>query len=124
MTLSYTTGLTLGSLLAYMLDACLGPSVSAKKICLKPRRPTIASVGNVTMNILTNAVSSTFPSIEKITRLPKVKSTAATLTTVLTTSMVLNSTNVLNNSLTNLTTTALPKILSNATATISNTILH
>lgn len=124
MTLSYTTGLTVGSLLAYMLDACLGPSVSAKKICPKPRRPIIAAAGNVTMNLFTNAISSTFPSVERITRLPKVKSTAATLTTLLTTSMVLNNTNILSNSLTNLTTTALPKIVENATATISNTILH
>ncbi|XP_033208424.1 equilibrative nucleoside transporter 4 [Belonocnema kinseyi] len=123
MTLSYTTGLTVGSVLAYMLDACLGPPIQAKQICPKPRK-TIASVGNVTLNILTNAVSSTFSSVEKITRLPKVKSTAATLTTVLTTSLALNSTNVLNNGVTNLTTTALPKILANATATISNTILH
>ena len=123
MTLSYTTGLTVGSLLAYMLDACLGPPIQAKQICPKPRK-TIASVGNVTLNILTNAVTSTFSSVEKITRLPKVKSTAATLTTVLSTSLALNSTNVLNNGITNLTTTALPKILANATATISNTILH
>lgn len=123
MTLSYTTGLTVGSVLAYMLDACLGPPIQAKQICPKPRK-TIASVGNVTLNILTNAVSSTFSSVEKITRLPKVKSTAATLTTILTTSLALNSTNVLNNGITNLTTTALPKILANATTTISNTIIH
>ena len=123
MTLSYTTGLTVGSLLAYMLDACLGPPIQAQQICPKPRRPTMSTVSNVTLNILTNSVSTTVSTVEKITKLPKVKSTAVTLTTILTTSLAFKSTNVLHSGITNLTT-ALPKVLTSINATITNTIHH
>ncbi|OXU25295.1 hypothetical protein TSAR_006457 [Trichomalopsis sarcophagae] len=87
MTLSYTTGLIFGSILAYMLDACLGPPVTAKQICPKPTiYPVVAitpmSISNVTMNLLTTA-ATTLASTTSSTPIPTTIPTTTTTTTTL-----------------------------------------
>jgi len=130
MTLSYTTGLTIGSLLAYMMDACLGPPVQVKDVCLKMAKvqadqtSTIA-FANVTASILTTAISSTLPIVEKTTAIPKSKTTDNVLATILMSTFLSNSTVSLlsDGGLLDVSTTALPKILANATSA-NNTILQ
>lgn len=122
MTLSYTTGLAIGSLLAYMLDACLGPVVQIKDICSNMSKSSPAAVGNITLGVLTNVAKAT---VETVTRIPKLETTTTALTTALTTSFVTNGTmSVLSAGILNATSTALPKIVANASSTISNTILQ
>ncbi|XP_058792732.1 equilibrative nucleoside transporter 4 [Phymastichus coffea] len=63
MTLSYTTGLTFGSILAYMLDALLGAPLTAKQICPKPDisaaiNVSPMSVSNVTLNLLSTTATT------------------------------------------------------------------
>ncbi|XP_012270453.1 equilibrative nucleoside transporter 4 [Orussus abietinus] len=125
MTLSYTTGLTLGSLMAYILDACLGPPVQTKVICPKPR-PMVNVPINATVNILANVVTTTMPSIERVTKMSKVKTTTAALTTLLTTSFMSNGTiGLLNASnVVNATAIAFPKVIGDVTTTIGNAILQ
>ncbi|XP_029660485.1 equilibrative nucleoside transporter 4 [Formica exsecta] len=127
MTLSYITGLTIGSLLAYMMDACLGPPVQVKDVCSKLVKTQTSSTmfSNVTASILTTAISSTLP-VEKTTIIPKPKTTVNVLTTILMSTLLPNSTvSLLNDegSL-NASTTVLPKILANVTTSASNAILQ
>ncbi|XP_050463129.1 equilibrative nucleoside transporter 4 [Cataglyphis hispanica] len=127
MTLSYITGLTLGSLLAYMMDACLGPPVQVKDVCFKlPKTQTSSTMfSNVTASILTTAISSTLP-VERTTIVPKPKTTVNVLTTILMSTLLSNSTvSLLNDegSL-NASTTILPKILANVTTSANNAILQ
>lgn len=128
MTLSYTTGLTIGSLLAYMMDACLGPPVQAKDVCPKLIKTTTTALNNVTASVLTTAISSTMPVIERTTAIPKLKTTTATvLTTILTSTLFANSTvSPLTGDGESLdaSTTVIPKILANATISASNAILQ
>jgi len=123
MTLSYTTGLTIGSLLAYMMDACLGPPVQIKDVCLKTAKVQTSTTvfSNVTTSILTTAVSSTLPIVEKTTAISKPKTTDV-LTTILMSTLLSNST-VSDRGLSDASTTALPKILANVTSA-SNAILQ
>lgn len=125
MTLSYTTGLTIGSLLAYMMDACLGPPVRIKDVChILPKIPITTAFSNVTTTVLTTVISSTLPIIEKTTTMPKLKTTSSILTTVLTSTLFSNNTVSLTNSGSiDISTTALPKILANVTSSVSNAIL-
>lgn len=128
MTLSYITGLTIGSLLAYMMDACLGPPVQAKDVCSKLTKIQTAStaLNNVTTSILTTAVSSTLPVVERTTVMPKPKTTVNVLATIWMSTLLSNSTvSLLNDegSL-NASTTVLPKILANVTTSASNMILQ
>lgn len=128
MTLSYTTGLTIGSLLAYMMDACLGPPVQAKDVCSKLMKIQTSStaLSNMTTSILTTAISSTLPVVERTTMMPKPKTTVNVLATIWMSTLLSNSTvSLLNDegSL-NVSTTVLPKILANATTSASNTILQ
>lgn len=128
MTLSYITGLTIGSLLAYMMDACLGPPVQAKDVCSKLAKIQTSSTAfsNVTTSILTTAISSTMSVVERTTVMPKPKTTVNVLTTILMSTLLSNSTvSLLNDegSL-NVSTTVLPKILANVTTSASNTILQ
>lgn len=127
MTLSYTTGLTIGSLLAYMMDACLGPPVQAKDVCSKLAKIQTSSTtfSNVTTSILTTAISSTMSVIERTTVMPKPKTTVNVLTTILMSTLLSNSTvSLLNDESLNASTTVLPKILANVTTSASNTILQ
>lgn len=133
MTLSYITGLTIGSLLAYMMDACLGPPVQVKDVCLKMAKvqtgqtTSTTTFANVTMNVLTTAISSTLFAVERTTTVPKPKTTNNVLTTILmSTALLSNSTvSLLNDGgLLDASTTALPKILANATTSASNAILQ
>lgn len=119
MTLSYITGLTIGSLVAYLMDACFGPPFQTKYLCPKPWKPSTTPITNTTINIITNVMSSTLPTIEKSTALPKLKTTASILTTVLTSTMLTNSTIS-----TDLPTTISPKILANVTSSVSNAIVQ
>lgn len=127
MTLSYTTGLTIGSLLAYMMDACLGPPVQVKDVCLKMAKVQTSTTpfANVTASILTTAISSTLPVVEKTTAIPKPKATENVLATILMSTLLSNSTMSLlsDGGLLDASTTALPKILVNATSA-SNAILQ
>ncbi|GAB1867958.1 Equilibrative nucleoside transporter 4 [Camponotus japonicus] len=128
MTLSYITGLAIGSLLAYMMDACLGPPVQAKDVCSKLTKIQTAStaLNNVTTSILTTAVSSTLPVVERTTVMPKPKTTVNVLATIWMSTLLSNSTvSLLNDegSL-NASTTVLPKILANVTTSASNMILQ
>lgn len=119
MTLSYITGLMIGSLVAYLMDACFGPPFQAKYICPKPLKPSVTPFTNATLNIVTNVVSSTLPTIEKTT-IPKLKTTATTiLSTILTSTVLANSTIY-----TDLPTTISAKSFANATASVSNAILQ
>ncbi|XP_070156380.1 equilibrative nucleoside transporter 4 [Polyergus mexicanus] len=127
MTLSYITGLTIGSLLAYMMDACLGPPVQVKDVCSKLVKTQTSSTmfSNVTASILTTAISSTLP-VEKTTIIPKPQITVNVLTTILMSTLLPNTTvSLLNDegSL-NASTTVLPKILANVTTSASNAILQ
>lgn len=129
MTLSYTTGLTIGSLLAYMMDACLGPPVQAKDVCLKMAKVQIGqtsttAIANVTASILTTAISSTLPVTERTTAVPKPKTTDNVLATILMSTLLPNTTvSLLNDGGLDASTTALSKILVNATSA-SNAILQ
>ncbi|KAG5336433.1 S29A4 protein, partial [Acromyrmex charruanus] len=129
MTLSYTTGLTIGSLLAYMMDACLGPPVQIKDVCLKTAKVQAGQTSttvfaNVTASILTTAVSSTLPIVEKTTAISKPKTTDV-LTTILMSTLLSNSTASLlsDRGFSDTSTTALPKIVANVTSA-SNAILQ
>ncbi|EGI59483.1 Equilibrative nucleoside transporter 4 [Acromyrmex echinatior] len=130
MTLSYTTGLTIGSLLAYMMDACLGPPVQIKDVCLKTAKVQAGQTSttvfaNVTASILTTAVSSTLPIVEKTTAISTKPKTTDVLTTILMSTLLSNSTASLlsDRGLSDTSTTALPKILANVTSA-SNAILQ
>ncbi|KAK0163646.1 hypothetical protein PV327_007309 [Microctonus hyperodae] len=132
MTLSYTTGLTLGSLLAYMLDACLGPPITTNQICPKLLKPTMSTtsmrnITNIGTILTSNIVNVTFsPANIKISKTPIIKSTAIALTTLLTTSVVITNDTVafLETVTSNVTTTTMSSVLTNATSTISNAILQ
>ncbi|XP_014215707.1 equilibrative nucleoside transporter 4 isoform X2 [Copidosoma floridanum] len=161
MTLSYTTGLTFGSILAYMLDACLGPPLTYKQICIDDATPlllaatTPAGISNVTMNLLTSwsspttsssstmaTIASTLSTIEKatkkasgvikrITKAPRVKTTASTLAGVLTTALINGDSTthdaifkVADHFSSNLTSTAIPRIFANVTTVFGNSALH
>ncbi|EFN82396.1 equilibrative nucleoside transporter 4 [Harpegnathos saltator] len=128
MTLSYTGGLTIGSTFAYLMDACLGPPLQAKDVCpkLDISTTTMTAIGNATVSVLTTAISSTLPAIEKTTTISKPRTTASVLTTVLTSTLLSNSTVSLltaGGSL-DVSTTTLPKILTNVTVSASNAILQ
>ncbi|XP_011155489.1 equilibrative nucleoside transporter 4 isoform X1 [Solenopsis invicta] len=131
MTLSYTTGLTIGSLLAYMMDACLGPPVQVKDVCLKMAKvqagqTSTTAFANVTASILTTAISSTLPVVERTTAISKPKTTDNVLTTILMSTLLLSNSTmslVSDGGLLDASTTALPKILANATSA-SNAILQ
>ncbi|KAL6267218.1 hypothetical protein P5V15_000294 [Pogonomyrmex californicus] len=130
MTLSYTTGLTIGSLLAYMMDACLGPPVQVKDVCSKMTKVQVGqlsttSFANITASALTTAISSSLPTIERTTVVPKPKTTVNVLTTIMMSTLLSNSTVSLlsDGGSLDASTTALPKILANVTLT-SNAILQ
>lgn len=130
MTLSYTTGLTIGSLLAYMMDACLGPPVQVKDVCLKMAKvqtgqTSTTAIANVTASVLTTAISSTLPVIERTTAVPKSKTTDNVLATILMSTLLSNTTVSLlsDGGLLDTSSTALSKILVNTTSA-SNAILQ
>ncbi|XP_046411770.1 equilibrative nucleoside transporter 4 [Neodiprion virginianus] len=127
MTLSYTTGLTVGSLLAYMLDACLGPPLQTKDICPKVRKiisATVNSTSSILMQTTTMATITTgLPMVDRLTRIPALKTITTAVTAAIATTVFSNDTTTFSNTSTlNAMTTALPKFLANATAA-SNAIL-
>ncbi|XP_076172612.1 equilibrative nucleoside transporter 3 [Ptiloglossa arizonensis] len=123
MTLSYITGLTVGSLLAYMMDTRFKLPVQAKDVCSKILKPSIMPLNNTTPSILINAMSSTLPTLENIT--PKVKTTVNVLSTLLTSTLISNTTvSTLTTGIMVASTTVSPKILVNVTASVNNAILQ
>lgn len=124
MTLSYTTGLTLGSLLAYVLDAFLGQPMTTKQLCPKTPATTAGTIiGNITTiaNLIANTTQAT---VKKITKIPSLRTTATTaLTTIFTTSVVGNTTGLFETVAFN-ATTVMPMVIANASSTISNAILQ
>ncbi|XP_043284665.1 equilibrative nucleoside transporter 4 isoform X2 [Venturia canescens] len=121
MTLSYTTGLAIGSVLAYVLDACLGPVVQVKDICTNLTKIS-PPAGNATVEVFITVAKAT---VETVTKIPNLGTTTTALTTLLTTPIVINSTlSLLNTGLVNASSTALPKVIANASSTISNSILQ
>ncbi|KYN01108.1 PREDICTED: equilibrative nucleoside transporter 4 [Cyphomyrmex costatus] len=127
MTLSYTTGLSMGSVMAYWIDHAIGPHVVTKDVCSKIQAGQTSTTvfANVTASILTTAVSSTLPVVEKTTAILKPKTTDNMLATILMSTLLSNSTVSLfsDRGLSDASTTALPKILANATLA-SNAILQ
>lgn len=119
MTLSYITGLTMGSMVSYIMEAFFGPAFQTKYLCQNSWKPSTTPITNTTINIVKNVMSSTLPTLEKSTALPKLKTTASILTTVLTSTMLTNSTIY-----TDLPTTISPKTLANVTTSVSNAIVQ
>ncbi|CAG5073500.1 Similar to slc29a4: Equilibrative nucleoside transporter 4 (Danio rerio) [Cotesia congregata] len=131
MTLSYTTGLTLGSLLAYILDAFLGHPVTTKEICvnlLTATVPTTFISNNITTDILASSIKlTTLPTIKNISKISNMlmTTTATKMATQLTTSLMTNKTAILlGNALNTTSTTTVPIIFTNVTSTISNAIIQ
>lgn len=131
MTLSYTTGLTLGSLLAYILDAFLGHPVTTKEICvnlLTATVPTTFISNNMTTDILASSIKhTTLPTIKNISKISNMlmTTTATKMATHLTTSLMTNKTAILlGNALNTTSTTTVPIIFTNVTSTISNAIIQ
>lgn len=123
MTLSYTMGLTVGSLLAYMMETCFGLPVQAKDVCHKVIEHTTTPLNNITTSTLINTVSSTLPTIENVT--PKVKTTVSVLTTLLTSTLMSNTTiSTLTTGIMEASTTVSPKGLINVTTIVNNAILQ
>lgn len=121
MTLSYVSGLFVGSLLAYMFDACLGPAIPVKQVCDTGHelRKAISMTSNRTLSIVASA-ATTIATPEIITRIPITKSTTA-IATILTTTLLSNNSFEFAK---HLKTTTLPNFLINATTHLSNTIVH
>ncbi|XP_063977034.1 equilibrative nucleoside transporter 4 [Diachasmimorpha longicaudata] len=125
MTLSYTTGLTLGSLLAYVLDAFLRQPITIKQLCSKALPTSVIESFNSTTTTVTMIASTTQATVKKITKIPSLRNTATTaLTAFFTTSVVANTTGGLLETVAFNSTTAIPVVLSNASSTISNAILQ
>ena len=131
MTLSYTTGLALGSIVAYMLDDCLGPVASVREVCenIARRNDPITTISNASLEGAMTLANHTVKAA--VTRLPKFVETTnvtATLATLLATSMMVTANDTLSvfhSGLLNVTSTALPKIVAaNASSTIGNSILQ
>nr|XP_034178589.1 equilibrative nucleoside transporter 4 [Osmia lignaria] len=124
MTLSYTTGLTVGSLLAYMMDTCFGlSSVHAKDVCYKVLKLSVMPDNGTTSSILVNTVSSTLPMLETVT--PKINTTVSVLSTILNSTIFSNSTiSTLTTSMTDASTTVSSKIFGNVTASVNSAILQ
>lgn len=152
MTLSYTSGLTFGSVLAYLFAACLGPRVTLNEICKHPRPslfPTLPSVdhyANASVRLLPgyyssnnhsgNFVSTLASIVNKAakkaksgTKLPKIRTTTITslLSTALFAGTATNSYQFLPRTediMYNVTNAAIiPQILENVTS-ISNEVLR
>ena len=142
MTLSYTTGLTFGSIMAYMLEACLGPPMSIKKLCPEPLPPSLVAhnitihhlLSNLTKTLTTlpttrstlTTMATTWTSIEKVTKkvsgamkkatkVPKIKTTATTLVSVFSTAYMTNAgfSDSVREVITSNVTTAIPHVVSN-----------
>ncbi|XP_017764073.1 PREDICTED: equilibrative nucleoside transporter 4 isoform X3 [Eufriesea mexicana] len=125
MTLSYTTGLTVGSLFAYLMDSCFELPVQSKDVCYKALSPSVMPINTTTPSVLTNVMSSTIlPTIENVT--PEVKTTVTVLSTIFdqTSTFMFNSTvstfiaGVMKSS-----STISPKSF-NVTASVNNAILQ
>lgn len=124
MTLSYTTGLTVGSLLAYMMDTCFGlSSVHAKDVCYKVLKLSVMPDNGTTSSILVNTVSSTLSMLDTVT--PKVNATVSVLSTVFNSTIFSNSTiSTLTTSMADASTTVSSKIFLNVTASVNSAILQ
>ncbi|CAK9827742.1 Equilibrative nucleoside transporter 4 [Anthophora retusa] len=123
MTLSYITGLTAGSLLAYVMDSCFELQVQAKDVCYKGIKSSTMLPNNTTSSILANVVSSTLPTLENTT--PKVKTTVTVLSTLLTSTLMSNSTvSTLSTGIMEASTTMSPKMFVNVTTSVNNAILQ
>ncbi|XP_043251871.1 equilibrative nucleoside transporter 4 isoform X1 [Colletes gigas] len=123
MTISYITGLIVGSLLAYMMHACFGLSLQTKDVCSEILKSSVIPLNNTTPSIMINAMSSTLPTLENIT--PKVKTTVNVLSTLLTSTLISNTTvSTLTTGIMVASTTVSPKMLANVTASVNNAILQ
>ncbi|XP_068975765.1 equilibrative nucleoside transporter 4 [Bombus flavifrons] len=124
MTLSYTTGLTVGSLFAYILDTRFELPVQSKDVCFNALNPSVMPLNNTTPSILTTIMSSALPTLENVT--PKVKTTVTVLSTVLTSTLMSNNTTVstLTTGVMETSTTISPKMFVNVTASVNNAILQ
>ncbi|XP_071859128.1 equilibrative nucleoside transporter 3 isoform X1 [Bombus fervidus] len=124
MTLSYTTGLTVGSLFAYILDTRFELPVQSKDVCFNALNPSVMPLNNTTPSILTTIMSSALPTLESVT--PKVKTTVTVLSTILTSTLMSNNTTVstLTTGVMEASTTISPKMFVNVTASVNNAILQ
>lgn len=124
MTLSYTTGLTVGSLFAYILDTGFELPIQSKDVCFNALNSSVMPLNNTTPNILTTIMSSALPTLENVT--PKVKTTVTVLSTILTSTLMSNNTTVstLTTGVMEASTTISPKMFVNVTASVNNAILQ
>lgn len=124
MTLSYTTGLTVGSLFAYILDTRFELPIQSKDVCYKAPSLTSIPFNNTTPSSLTDVTFFTlFTLTENVTS--KVNTTVTVLSNFLSTSSLMS-----NNTVSSLTTamtessTISPKISFNVTTSVNNAILQ
>lgn len=124
MTLSYTTGLTVGSLFAYILDTGFELPIQSKDVCFNALNSSVMPLNYTTPNILTTIMSSALPTLENVT--PKVKTTVTVLSTILTSTLMSNNTTVstLTSGVMEASTTISPKMFVNVTASVNNAILQ
>ncbi|KAL7302659.1 hypothetical protein TKK_0004719 [Trichogramma kaykai] len=124
MTLSYTTGLCLGSIMAYMFEACLGPPVTFWRLCAPPPPPPSTTTTNST-HILTSHLFTFHPN-GFVTSTPRPTTTTATASTTraATTMASLLSTSLASlERMTKKQRTKLPKLRTTTTTTAMTTTL-
>lgn len=125
MTLSYTTGLTVGSLFAYLMDSCFELPVQSKDVCYKAFTPSVMPLNTTTPSVLTNVMSSTIlPTVENVTS--EVKTTVTVLSTLFdqTSTFMFNSTvSTFIAGVMKASSTVSPKSF-NVTASVNNAILQ
>ena len=118
MTLSYTTGLTVGSLFAYILDTRFELPAQLKDVCQKVLIPSIMPLNNTTSSAVTNVMSSTLPTLENVTQ--KVTVLSALLSS---TSMFNSTFSTLATGMMEASTTTSPKVFVNVTTSVNNAIV-
>ncbi|XP_003690213.1 equilibrative nucleoside transporter 4 [Apis florea] len=124
MTLSYTTGLTVGSLFAYILDTRFELPVQSKDVCYKAPSLTSIPFNSTTPSSLTDVTFFTlFTLTENVTS--KVNTTVTVLSNFLSTSSLMSNTTVssLTTGMTESSTIS-PKISFNVTTSVNNAILQ
>ncbi|XP_076763335.1 equilibrative nucleoside transporter 3 isoform X2 [Xylocopa sonorina] len=122
MTLSYITGLTVGSLFAYIMDTRFELPVQAKDVCYQALKSSMAPFNSTTtQSVLTTIMSSTMESVT-----PKVEATVNVLSALLMSSSVIYNNNVSmpSTAMMETSTTMSPRILGNVTTSVSNALMQ
>lgn len=109
MTLSYTTGLTVGSLFAYILDTRFELPAQLKDVCQKALSPSIIPLNNT--SAVTNVMSSTLSTLGNVTQ----KGTTVSSALLSFTSMFNTTFSTLATGMMEASTTTSPKLFVNVT---------